>query len=101
MLDVTTDRGRPTTTPAPLLRWERFHAGRPQARRGLNANDIGQAGFGDAVAEVGVGAVSRVGQGDLRFAPGRKCCSQLVKGDLWLGLEDDLVRHAPRSAPVS
>src|SRR5260370_25580915 len=94
MLDVTTDRGRPTTTPAPLLRWERFHAGRPQARRGLNANDIGQAGFGDAVAEVGVRAVSRVGQGDLRFDPGRKGCSQLVQCDLWLGLEYHVVQPA-------
>ncbi len=66
----------------------------------MDADDIRQAGFNEAVAEVGVGAISRVGQGDLRVKHSGERGSKLVRRDLWLGLEDDLVRHARLSAPV-
>src|SRR5258708_8524047 len=51
-LDASAGRGRPTTTPAPLLRWERFHAGWPQAPRGPEAHNIGPGRFGHAGAGV-------------------------------------------------
>jgi hypothetical protein len=49
-----------------------LYAGRPQAGRGLDADDIRKTDLGDAVAEVGVVAVPRVGQGDFGFDPRRK-----------------------------
>src|SRR3954465_9970039 len=80
MLGVATDRGGRTATPAPLLWRQRFHTRRPQAGRGLDADGIGKADFGDAVAEIGVVAVSRVGQCDFGVDPGRNGRTQLVKG---------------------
>src|SRR3954453_3734012 len=94
MLGVATDRGGRTATPAPLLWRQRFHTRRPQAGRGLDADGIGKADFGDAVAEIGVVAVSRVGQCDFGVDPGRNGRTQLVKSDLRLGLEDDIVGYA-------
>src|SRR5438309_11403555 len=94
MLGVATDRGGWTATPAPLPWRQRFAARRPQAGRGLNADGIGKADFGYAVAEIGVVAVSRVGQGDFGVDPGRNGRTQLVKSDLRLGLEDDIVGYA-------
>ena len=38
--------------------------------------------------------------GHIESKPGRKRGTKLVKCDLWLGLEDDIVRHACLSAPV-
>src|SRR5260370_28402659 len=66
MLDVTTDRGRPTTTPAPFLRCERFHAARPHAPRGLNAHGIGQPAFRDSAANVRVAPTTPFGPARLR-----------------------------------
>ena len=86
---VATERGRPTTAPAPWLRWQRFRPGRPQAGSGLDADGIGNADRGYAVAEVGVVAVPRVGQHDRGVDPGRAGGTQLVQRDLRLGLESD------------
>src|SRR5689334_16870535 len=94
MLGVATDRGGGTATPAPLLWRQRFHARRPQAGRGLDADGIGKTDFGYAVAELGVVAVSRVGQCDFGVDPGGNGRTQLVKSDLRLGLEDDIVGYA-------
>ena len=100
MLAVTADRGRRPTTPAPWLWRQRFHAGRPQAGGGLDADGIGKADFRDGVAEVGVVAVSGVGQCDVGFDPDRKGGTKLLNRDLRLGLEDDIVGYARRGAPV-
>ena len=88
MLVVAADRGRQTAPPAALLWRQRFRAGRPQAGRGLDADGIGQTHFGDAVAEIGVVAVSRVGQNDFGVDFGRQSGTKLVKRDLRPGLED-------------
>src|SRR5947209_18135592 len=58
MLGVATERARRTATPAPLLRRQRFHARRPQAGRGLDADGVGKTDLGDPGAETGVVAVS-------------------------------------------
>src|SRR4051795_9961864 len=94
MLGVATERGGRTATPAPLLWRQRFHARRPQAGRGLDADGVGKADLGDPVAEIGVVAVSRVGQYDFGADPGRNGRTQLVQGDLWLGLEGDIFGYA-------
>ena len=99
MFGIATDRGCRAATPAPLLWRQRFLAGRPQAGGGLDADDIGQADLCDAVTELCVGAVSRVGQGDLGFDPHRDRTTKLIERDLWLGPEDDIVRHACLSTP--
>ena len=50
--------------------------------------------------EVGVVAVSRVGQHDRSIDPGRAGGTQLVKRDLRLGLGGDIIGHARLRAPV-
>src|SRR5580692_12229738 len=100
MFGVATDRGCRTATPTPFLWWQRLLARRPQAGGRLDADDIGKADFCDAIAEVCVGAVGGVDQRDLGLDPGRKSVTQLIKRDLWLGLEGDIVRHACPSAPL-
>ncbi len=99
MRGVASDRGCRPATPAPLLWRQRLHAGRPQAGGGLDADDIGKTDLGDAVAQIGVVAVSRIEQCDFGLNPGREGGTKLVKCDLWLGLEDDIVGHACLSAP--
>src|SRR3954449_7698782 len=94
MLGVATQRGGRTATPAPLLWRQRFHARRPQAGGGLDTDGIGQADLGDAVAEIGVVAVSRVGQYDFGVDPSGNGRTQLVQCDLWLGLERDMFGYA-------
>src|SRR3954469_23173751 len=64
MTGAATEPGGRTPTAAPSLWRQWFHARRPQAGRGLNADGIGEADFGYAVAEIGVVAVTRVGQCD-------------------------------------
>src|SRR3954462_9692848 len=94
MLGVATQRGGRTATPAPLLWRQRFHATRPQAGGGLGPRGEGEADLGDAVAEIGVVAVSRVGQYDFGVGPGGDGRTQLVQGDLWLGLEGEMLGYA-------
>jgi hypothetical protein len=89
-----------TATSAPWLRWQRFHPGRPQAGGGLDADDLGKADLHYAVREVGIVAVSGVGQRDLGFDPRCKGGTKLVKRDLRVGLEDDIVGHACGDVPV-
>ena len=63
-----------------------------------DADGIGEADLGDAVAEIGVVAVSRVGQCDLGVDPGGNGRTQLVQCDLWLGLEGDIFGYASSRA---
>ena len=74
--------------------------GRPQAGGKLDADGIGEAELCDVITEVGVVAVSRVGQYQLGVDPGRAGGTQLVKRDLRLGLEHDIIGHARLRAPV-
>src|SRR4051794_39221882 len=94
MLGVATDRRGRTATPGPLLWRQRLHARWPQAGRGLDADGIGKADLGYAVAEIGIVAVSRVGQYDFGVDPGGNGRTQLAQCDLWLGLEDDIFGYA-------
>ena len=95
MLGVATDQRRSDdharsialAAAVPRSRW-------PEAGGGLDADDIGQAEAGDAVAEVGVDAVACVGQDDRGVDPGGQSGAKLAERDLRLGLEDDIVRHA-------
>ena len=100
MLAVAAYRGGPPPAPAPCLWWQRFQARRPQTGGRLDADDIGQPGFGDAIAEVGAGAVSRIRQDDVGADPARQGGTKLVKCNLRLGLEDDIVGHTGLSTPV-
>jgi hypothetical protein len=77
----------------------RLHAGRPQAGRRLDADGIGKADLGDTVAEISIVAISRVGQHDIGFDTGRTGGAKLIKCDLRLGLEDDVVGHTRFGAP--
>ena len=83
-----------------MLGRQRLGAGRPQGGGGLDADGIGKADLGDAVAKVGVVAVACVGQYNFGFDPGGAGGAELVQRDLGLGLEDDIIRHACLSSPV-
>ena len=85
------ERGRPSA-PAPGLGRQKTHSRRPQADRGLDAHDVGQAHRRQAVTEGGVDAVAGVGQHDASWHANRKCRLDLIKGDLRLGAEDDILR---------
>jgi hypothetical protein len=64
------------------------------------AYDIGQADGRYAVVEIGIVPVSRIGENDLGYDPWRTGRAKLVECDLWLGLEDDIVRHTCLGAPI-
>src|SRR6202035_3212202 len=81
MRSIAPDGGRWTTPSAPWLWRQRLHAGRPQAGGGLDADDIGKTGLGDAVTQLGVVAVSCVGQGNFGFNTGGESDTKLVKRD--------------------
>ncbi len=100
MRGVPADRRGGAALAAPWLWWQWFFARRPQAGGGLDADNIGQADFCDAVTEICVIAVSRVSQHGLCLHPGGDGGTQLVQCDLRLGLEDNLLRHAGGRTPV-
>ena len=86
-------RGRPTL-PAPCLGRERTGSRRPKLRRRLNADDISQAHARQRRSERRVDPVTGVRQHNaLRHALGA-CSLDLVKGDLWFGLEHSVLGHA-------
>jgi hypothetical protein len=61
---------------------------------------MGKPPLRDAVAQVGVIAVSRVEQRHLGFDPGRQGGTKLVKRDLRFGPEDGIIGHARQGAPI-
>src|SRR6202034_4087338 len=75
------------------LGWQRLFTGLPDRHRALHANDIWQAQFGEAVAKLGVDAVSGVGQNHPSGHLRRHRCPNLVQRDLRLGLKLNLFRH--------
>ena len=95
---VTTHQRGPTSTPAPWLWRQRLGAWRPQAGRGLDADNIEQPEPGDAVAKLGVDAIPGVGQHGRGRKAGLQRRVDLGERDLWLGLEGNRVRHASASA---
>ncbi len=61
---------------------------------GLDANGVGQPDLGNAITEVRIVTITRVGQYDRGIDPGGDGGTQLIQSDLRLGLEDDIVRNA-------
>jgi hypothetical protein len=78
----------------------RLAAGRPQGGGGLETDGIGQPDFGDAVTEVGIGAVACVGPYHFGRDPSGADRTKLVQRDLRLGLEDDIIRPAYPGPPI-
>jgi hypothetical protein len=56
----------------------------------LDTDGIGKIGLSDAVTEVGVVAIARVGQNNFGDGPGSKRGSQLIQGGIRLNLDDDI-----------
>src|SRR6478609_1635576 len=94
MLGITTNRRRWAAASTPLFGRQGFDARWPQGGGGLDADSVRQIDLGDAVAEVRVVAVARIGQYERGIDPGGNGVTQLIQSDLRLGLEDGIVRYA-------
>lgn len=93
------ERGRATAS-APRLRRQRLCVRRPQADRGLDGDDIGQANLRQPGAERGVVAVTGIGQHHAPRDAGLQRRPNLREGDFGLGAEDDILRHTCLGPPV-
>ena len=93
------ERGRPTAA-APRFGRQRRRSRRPQAGRRLDADDVGQAHLRQSGAEGGIDAVAGIGQHHAPRHAGGQRRLDLVKRDLRLGAEDDILRDARFGASV-
>ena len=93
------ERGRPTAA-APRFGRQRRRSRRPQAHRRLDADDVGQAHLRQSGAEGRIDAVAGVGQHHAARHAGGQRRLDLVKRDLRLGAEDDILRDACFGPPV-
>ena len=83
----------------PFFRRQRPRVGRPHRGVWQDAGHIGQRQRADAGAQVRVAAISGIHQHHAARKPGSAGRFDLLKRDLWLGLEADLLGHA-RLAPT-
>jgi len=100
MRRITADRRGGAALVTPWLRRQRFFTRRPRAGGGGDADNIGQAVFGDGVMEISVVALSGVRQHGFCLHGGGDRGAQLIQRDLRLGLKDNIIWHAGGRAPL-
>jgi hypothetical protein len=94
MLTIPLQALRRSSTARPRLWRQRPRAGRPYRDIRRNVGDVAQFEFRDPRAQPRVVAVAGVHQHHTARQAGRAGPAQLVKSDLMLGFEIDVLRHA-------